>query len=118
MTGPAAMARGRPADDRPAAPRDGLRAGPSTGPGAGPQDERQSRYFPVECAACGAIVLAAKFSFQHTSVQWDAAAVRQCAEFARRAALGEQAALIERCGAIRASIEAAVLRGELPVVPP
>ena len=63
-------------------------------------------------------MLAAKFSFQHTSVQWDAAAVRQCAEFARRAALGEQAALIERCGAIRASIEAAVLRGELPVVPP
>ncbi len=81
-------------------------------------DERQSRYCPVECAECGAVVLAAKFSVQHTSVQWDAAAVRQCAEFARRAALGEQTPLIERCGAMRASIEAAALEGRLPVAPP
>jgi hypothetical protein len=64
------------------------------------------------------VVLAAKFSFQHTSVQWDAAAVRQCAEFSRRTALGQQTALIERCEAMRASIEAAVLAGLLPVAPP
>ncbi len=63
-------------------------------------------------------MLAAKFSVQHTSVQWDAAAVRQCAEFAQRAAMGEQTPLIERCDAMRASIEAAARHGRLPVAPP
>jgi hypothetical protein len=81
-------------------------------------DERRSLYCPVECRECGAVVLAAKFSVQHTSVQWDAAAVRQCAEFARRTAAGEQTPLIERCGAMRASIEIAALEGRLPVAPP
>lgn len=81
-------------------------------------DERQSEYREVVCAACGAMVRAAKFSVQHTSVQWDAASVRQCAEFARRTAVGEQTALIERCGSMRASIEAAAIGGRLPVAPP
>jgi hypothetical protein len=81
-------------------------------------DERQSEYRAVVCEACGAMVRAAKFSVQHTSVQWDAAAVRQCAEFARRTAVGEQTPLIERCGSMRASIEAAALDGRLPVAPP
>jgi hypothetical protein len=81
-------------------------------------DERYSRYCPVTCAACGAIVLAAKFSSQHTSVQWDAAAVGQCSEFARRTAAGEQTALIERCEAMRDSIDAAIEAGQLPVAPP
>jgi hypothetical protein len=63
-------------------------------------------------------VLAAKFSVQHTSVQWDAAAVGQCAEFARRTAAGEQTPLIERCGAMRSSIETAALEGRVPVSPP
>jgi hypothetical protein len=88
-------------------------------PGGGARpDERRSRYVPVECDECGAVVLAAKFSVQHTSVQWDAAALRQCAEFARRTAAGEQTALIERCGAMRASIETAAREGRLPVTPP
>jgi len=82
------------------------------------QDERQSRYCEVECAACGAVVRAAKFSVQHTSVQWDAAAVARCAEFERRTALGEQTPLIERCASMRESIEAAALSGRLPVAPP
>jgi hypothetical protein len=81
-------------------------------------DERQSRYCEITCAECGAVVLAAKFSAQHTSVQWDAAAVRQCAEFALRTAVGEQTPLIERCTAMRGSIEAAALDGPLPVAPP
>ncbi len=81
-------------------------------------DERQSRYCEVTCAECGAKVLAAKFSVQHTSVQWDAAAVRQCAEFARRTAIGDQTPLIERCTAMRGSIEVAALDGRLPVAPP
>ncbi|MGO8957919.1 MAG: hypothetical protein ACLQFR_11195 [Streptosporangiaceae bacterium] len=86
--------------------------------GAARPDERRARYCEVACAECGAVVLAAKFSVQHTSVQWDAAAVRRCAEFARRAAAGEQTALIERCGAMRASVERAALDGRLPVAPP
>lgn len=81
-------------------------------------DERHASYREVECRACGAVVLAAKFSVHHTSVQWDAAAVRRCAEFARRAAAGEQTALVERCASMRASIEAAALAGRLPVAPP
>ena len=86
--------------------------------GAARPDERQSRYCEVECAACGALVRAAKFSVQHTSVQWDAAAVGRCAEFARRTAVGEQTPLIERCVSMRQSIEAAALSGRLPVAPP
>jgi hypothetical protein len=86
--------------------------------GAARTDERPSRYCEVECGACGAVVLAAKFSVHHTSVQWDASAVRQCAEFARRAAIGEQTALIERCASMRSSIDAAALDGRLPVAPP
>jgi hypothetical protein len=81
-------------------------------------DERQSHYREIVCEACGAMVRAAKFSPQHTSVQWDASAVRQCAEFAVRAARGEQTALIERCASMRASIEAAAVDGRLPVAPP
>ncbi len=81
-------------------------------------DERRFRYCPVQCAECGAVVQAAKFSEQHTSVQWDATAVRRCAEFSRAAAAGEQTALIERCDAMRASIETAVRAGRLPVAPP
>jgi hypothetical protein len=86
--------------------------------GAARPDERRARYCPVTCTECGAAVLAAKFSVQHTSIQWDAAAVRRCAEFAQRAAAGEQTALIERCGAMRASVETAALEGRLPVAPP
>jgi len=76
------------------------------------------QYRSVRCADCGAVVLAAKFSIQHTSVQWDAAAVRRCAEFGRRVAAGERTPLIERCEAMRASIEAAAFDGRLPVAPP
>lgn len=86
--------------------------------GAARPDERLSRYCPVECAACGAVVLAAKFSLQHTSVQWDATAVRRCAEFARRTADGERTPLIERCDSMRVSIEAAAAEGRLLVAPP
>jgi hypothetical protein len=86
--------------------------------GAARPDERRFWYCPVECAGCGAVVRAAKFSVQHTSVQWDVAAVRRCAEFARRAAAGEQTPLIERCDTMRASIENAVREGRLPVAPP
>jgi hypothetical protein len=83
-----------------------------------PADERQVVARPVRCARCGASVLAAKFSPQHTSLQWTGAAVRRCDEFARRAAAGQPTALAEGCASLRASVEAAVRDGRLPVVSP
>ena len=83
-----------------------------------PADERRASLRPVGCARCGAIVLAAKFSAQHTSVQWTAASAASCAEFAARAAAGARSALIEGCGALRDSIDAAVASGRLAVAPP
>ena len=81
-------------------------------------DERRAVAREVSCGRCGAIVLAAKFSPQQTSVQWTPAAVRTCAEFAAREAAGEQTALIDGCASLRASIDAAVQDGRLPVISP
>ena len=88
------------------------------GPGPGPRDERHAAFCRVECSRCGTDVLAAKFSPQHTSVQWSAAAVRACAEFSAAAALGRPSALVEGCGSLRDSIDAAVTAGRLEVSPP
>jgi hypothetical protein len=83
-----------------------------------PRDERQAAFCSVECGRCGAAVLAAKFSPQHTSVQWSAAAVRACAEFSAAVALGRPSALVQGCGSLRDSIDAAVAAGRLEVSPP
>jgi hypothetical protein len=80
-----------------------------------PRDERQAAFCPVECGRCGAAVLAAKFSPQHTSVQWSAASVAACAEFS---ASVRPSALVEGCGSLRDSIDAAVAAGRLEVSPP
>jgi hypothetical protein len=91
---------------------------PRAGGHAPPADEREAGFTPVACERCGAIVLAAKFSLQHTSVQWSLAAVRACAEFSARAAAGEQSALIDACASLRDSIGRAVRDGRLGVSPP
>lgn len=83
-----------------------------------PVDEREDGFRPVVCDRCGATVLVAKFSPQHTSVQWSRQAVRDCAEISARVAAGEQSALIETCASLRASIDAAVLDGRLEILPP
>jgi hypothetical protein len=80
-----------------------------------PADERHAGWCAVECGRCGAAVLAAKFSPQHTSVQWTAAAVRACLEFA---GAGRPSALVEGCGSLRDSLDAAVAAGRLKVSPP
>ena len=82
------------------------------------RDERYGAFCPVECGRCGAGVLAAKFSPQHTSVQWSAEAVRACAEFSVAVSLGRPSALVEGCGSLRDSIEVAVAAGRLEVAPP
>jgi len=81
-------------------------------------DDRQWRYRDVECGRCGATVQVAKFSPQHTSVQWTQEAVLRCAEFAARVAAGEQSALVPTCVSLRASIETALADGRLEVLPP
>ena len=82
------------------------------------EDERHTAFCSVECERCGAGVLAAKFSPQHTVVQWSPAAVRACAEFSAAAALGRPSALVEGCGSLRDGIDAAVAAGRLEVSPP
>ena len=41
-------------------------------------DQRHAGLSAVTCDRCAATVLVAKFSAQHTSVQWDAAALSRC----------------------------------------
>jgi hypothetical protein len=81
-------------------------------------DDREWQYRELECARCGATVGVAKFSPQHTSVQWSSQAELHCAEFASRVAAGEQASLIPGCASLRASIDAALADGRLHVLPP
>jgi len=107
------MAGGQDPADRAAGPY--LRNGQPPGPWA---DEREAGFRPVECGRCGAVALVAKFSPQHTSVQWSLESVRTCAEFKARAAAGEQTALIDTCASLRASIDRAVDDGRLEISPP
>ena len=81
-------------------------------------DERHADYQRIKCERCAAAVEVAKFSAQHTSVQWTTASVLACAEFRARATDGEQSALVETCASMRDSIEAAVAGGHLEVSPP
>src|SRR5215813_5205249 len=81
-----------------------------------PADERAWRYAEVACGRCGAVVEVAKFSLQHTSVQWTAEAVLTCAEFSASIAAGGSSALIATCSSLRASIDAAVTDGRVEVL--
>lgn len=68
---------------------------------------------PVTCQACGVEVAVKKNSRKHTSVQWTAAAMAGCLEFAE--ADPAKTALMLGCGRLKASIEAAVRDGVIPV---
>jgi hypothetical protein len=78
-------------------------------------DPRFDQLRPVTCASCGACVLVAKFSQEHTSVQWDAAAAATCLELR---ATDRPSALVATCTSLRSSIEDAVTHGRLTVAPP
>jgi hypothetical protein len=81
-------------------------------------DEREWRYADLACGRCGAEVQVAKFSLQHTSVQWTAEAVLTCAEFSASVAAGDSSALIATCASLRASIDAAVTDGRVEIRAP
>lgn len=68
---------------------------------------------PLACRGCGALVRVRKSSPQQTSIQWTARAVRECAEFTARVALGETTALVDGCTTLRETIETAVRDGRL-----
>jgi hypothetical protein len=71
----------------------------------------------VTCGLCGAEVLARKSSAAQTSILWDCAATARCEE--RRLSGGPArpgTGLFGGCSALRASIESAVVRGEVTVV--
>jgi len=67
----------------------------------------------LSCEGCGARVRVKKSSPQHTSIQWTTLAVRECAEFATRVALGETTALVDGCATLRGTIDRAVVEGRL-----
>jgi hypothetical protein len=81
-------------------------------------DDRHGATRAVDCARCGATAAVEKFSPQHTSVQWTAAAVKRCAEFRARAGEGTASSLVGGCDALRASIDHAVTAGALMIAPP
>ena len=82
------------------------------------RDERLGASCPVECERCGARVLAAKYSPQHTMLQWSDVAVRTCAEFMAFESLGQTSARVAGCDSLRDSIDVAVKDGRLEVAPP
>jgi hypothetical protein len=67
----------------------------------------------LACGGCDAHVLVKKNSPHQTSVQWTGRAVRQCAEFAARVALGEATPLVDTCTTLRDTIDQAVRDGRL-----
>jgi hypothetical protein len=64
----------------------------------------------VGCLDCLARVGVQKNSEQHTSIQWDAAAIAACPEMGR-----SPRELHAGCPRLRASIEAAVRTGRVPI---
>lgn len=73
---------------------------------------------PVACLRCGAGVLVRKSSWDQTSVQWDAEALRRCEERSEAQKLASHGGrdLFLACAALGDSIAEAVRRGVLPVV--
>ncbi|MGH3180869.1 MAG: hypothetical protein ACRDOE_03030 [Streptosporangiaceae bacterium] len=72
----------------------------------------------MECARRGAAVLAAKFSPQHTSVQWSATAVRACAAFGALAAEQGRPSAPDRTGSVAPyySLSSSPHAGERPAI--
>ena len=97
-------------------PGTAARTGPADAAGRRP-DERRAGFQWVGCDRCGAAVQVAKFSPQHTIVQWNPESVRACAEFTARAPRAADA-LIDTCASLRDSIDRAVRDGRLEILPP
>ncbi len=82
------------------------------------EDQRlytSARQTEVACLDCLARVRVKKNSEHHTSIQWNADALRGCPELARRSVRPGGRDIHEGCPRLVASIEAAVCEGHLTV---
>lgn len=70
---------------------------------------------PHSCKSCGTEVLVEKFSFHHTSIQWQPDAEDTCAEFRAVVEAGGRQVDASSCKAMRDSIAEAVLDGRISV---
>ncbi|ORI26132.1 hypothetical protein [Rhodococcus sp. 1168] len=71
---------------------------------------------PLQCSECSARVLVAKNSWEHTSIQWDAAARELCHEIDSDAPVdGRLGAPNRGCHALKKNIVEAALRGDVVV---
>lgn len=67
---------------------------------------------PVDCAQCGARVLARKSSWQQTSVQWNADAVTRCPELGDA---GLRGPFLPGCTRMSEAIRAAAAAGHITI---
>jgi hypothetical protein len=82
------------------------------------EDQRlytEARLVEVACLDCLAKVRVKKNSEQHTSIQWDADALAQCAEFSRAASQPGGRPIRAACSRLRSSIDQAVRDGAIEV---
>ena len=68
---------------------------------------------PVDCRRCGATVEVKKLGPAYTAVQWDSAAMAQCAHFAAQREQGVQSSRNRGCPHLSQSIRHAVAEGLL-----
>ncbi len=82
------------------------------------EDQRRytrARLVEVSCLDCPATVLVKKNSEHHTSIQWTSEALSQCQEFRREERRPAGRKVRSECSRLRASIEAAVRDGSIPI---
>lgn len=82
------------------------------------EDQRlytEARLTEVACLDCLARVRVKKNSEHHTSIQWDAEALRACAEFARADAEPGGRHVYDTCSRLHASIDRAVAEGSVEI---
>lgn len=70
---------------------------------------------PLACGRCGAEVLVEKFSWEHTSVEWQSGARQRCEEITSAADRQGHPARVATCPAMDQSIRDAVRTGDVPV---
>ena len=82
------------------------------------EDQRlytQARLTEVACLDCLATVGVKKNSEHHTSIQWTAESLEQCAEFRKMDSAPGGRHVYESCSRLRGSIDRAVAEGEIEI---
>ena len=82
------------------------------------EDQRlytQARLVEVACLDCLATVGVKKNSEHHTSIQWHADSLEQCAEFRKKASEPGGRHVYASCSRLRSSIDRAVVEGKIEI---